>query len=64
MLGTTGMDDIGAQSPLELLAIPKATNFSVPLRAKGRSKEHYERVSMFRLLSNLAARNLMGKTEK
>jgi hypothetical protein len=58
------MDDIRAQSPSELLAILKATNISGSLRAKGRTKEHYERWSMCLLLSNLAARNLIGKTEK
>jgi hypothetical protein len=58
------MDDIRAQSLPELLAVLKSTYISVPPKAKGRTKEHYERVSMFRLLSNLAARNLMGKTEK
>jgi hypothetical protein len=64
MHGVTGRDDIRAQSLPELLAILKATNISVPLRAKGKTKEHYERWSMCRLLSNLAARNLIGRTEK
>ncbi len=58
------MDDIRDESLPELLAILKATNISIPLRAKGRTKDHYERRSMCRLLSNLAARNLIGKTEK
>ena len=58
------MDDIRAQSLPELLTILKSTNISVPPRAKGRTKKHYERWSMGRLLSNLAARNLIGKTEK
>ncbi len=58
------MDDLRAQSLPELLAILKATNISVPIRAIGSTKEHYERGSMCRLLSNLAARNLIGKTEK
>lgn len=58
------MDDIRAQSCSELLAILKATNISVPLRAKGRTKEYYERWSMCLLLSNLVSRSLIGKTEK
>jgi hypothetical protein len=63
-LGMTGMDDIRAESLPELLAILKSANISVPLRAKGRTKERYERWAMGRLLCNLAARNLIGKTEK
>jgi hypothetical protein len=43
MYGITGMDDLRAQSLPELLAILKATNISVPLRTRGRTKEHYER---------------------
>jgi hypothetical protein len=58
------MDDIRAQSLPELLAILKATNISVPLRAKEKTKEQYERWSMCLPLSNLPSRNLIGKTEK
>jgi hypothetical protein len=58
------MDDIRAQSLPELLAVLKSTNISVPPKAKGKTKEHCAQWSMRRLLSNLAARNLMGKTEK
>jgi hypothetical protein len=58
-LGRTGMDDIRAKSPSELLAILKARNISVPPRTEGRTKEHCERWSICRLLSTLAARNLI-----
>ena len=53
------MDDVRAQSPSELLVILQATEISVPPRTKGRTKEGCERWSMYRLLSTLAARNLI-----
>lgn len=51
------MDDILAQSLSQLLAVLRDIDISVPLRTRGRTKEHCERWSICRLLATLAARN-------